>query len=203
MLLVLVTVSWLVFACHHQVKLTMLSRPPRISQVCYYLCQKFDADSKRWRRIEFWWGANQNLLLRLLLILLDTLTHTHSDAPRQNNVHAMSDPNLHRVVLPLQMVYCPCRRQTLKTREPNSHVEIPDHWISRCDGKQTRDKSPAFLFWWWTTGLVNSLNYAMTTNSNPNIDEWSTDKIKMTWLHVTFQKQQRSCLNSCLYNLYS
>lgn len=90
----------------------------------------------------------------------------------------MSDPDLHYVVLALQTVYCLCVRQTLKMWEPNSPVEILDRCISLCDGKQTCDKSPAFLFWWWTTGLVNSLNYAMTTNSNQNIDEWSTDKIE-------------------------
>lgn len=113
-----------------------------------------------------------------------TPLHTHSATHRQNNMHVMSDPNLHHVVLTLQMVYCPCLIQILKIWEPNSHVEILDHWISRCDGKQTRDKSPAFLFRWWTTGL----NYAMTSNTNPNIDKWSTDKIKQDMTSCYFSK---------------
>ncbi len=48
--------------------------------------------------------------------------------------------------------------------------------------------SPAFLFWWWTTGSASGLNYAMTTNSNPNKDEWSTDRIKHDMTSCSFSK---------------
>lgn len=48
----------------------------------------------------------------------------------------------------------------------------------------------------WTTGLVISLKYA-TTNSDPIWDRHPQLRLCIN------QKQQRSCLNSCLYNLYS
>lgn len=90
----------------------------------------------------------------------------------------VSVSNLHHAVLASQAVYYLCLRQTPNMRKPDSRGENLDHRVSFCDGNATRDKYPAFLFWWWTTGLVSSLNYAMTTNSKTAKNKWSTGKIK-------------------------
>lgn len=108
-----------------------------------------------------------------------TPLHTHSDTHRQNNMHGLSDSNLHNVVLALQTIHCPCLRQIFKIWKPKSHVE--QFWTTYSVFVMANRLVTNLLhsfFWWWTTGLVNSLNYAMTTYSNPNIDQWSTDKIK-------------------------
>ena len=120
--------------------------------------------------------------------------HTHSDTQGHNNMHVMSEPNVHHSVLVLK----------------NGLWEILKIWEWK-----SWSTDPVFVM---ANGLVTNFQHSffgdglqacstawiMQWQPTPTLVETNGPLRKQNmWLHVTFQKQQRSCLNSCLYNLYS
>lgn len=120
-------------------------------------------------------------------LLLDSFTHS-LDAQHMVTCPAMTVSNLIYVVLVFQFKNWPCLRQKLKMWMPNPHLGILNCWDGLCDSNLTWDETPAFFLWWQTTGLVKSLDYAMTTNSILNRNKWFKEKM---WYDLILFKNNR------------